>query len=282
MELQTNEQNTSGALRPILQLKQVELIKSKNFEQASNLMPNRIEQVFDQPKVREVILAVGATNVCLQLKFELIKLASLMSVGGNLNQAQVDFIADGLISKYPNESLADFKICFGRGAMGNYGDIQRMDGITIGIWFEKYLEEKYELMEAKMMKEKDTIYEPVTKITEGVAPPEKAKEYLQQMLESVKGMEAKQPAPLNEKDVYNEGKEKPKRELHKPSPLEYLVDQATRSEWMRENFDIITSNKKPGFKEYQEWLSEKDQHYIEMVKDEILAKEIKASKKYPL
>jgi hypothetical protein len=271
MELQTNEQNTSGALQPILQLKQVELIKSKNFEQASNLMPNRIEQVFDQPKVREVILAVGATNVCLQLKFELIKLASLMSVGGNLNQAQVDFIADGLISKYPNESLADFKICFGRGAMGNYGDIQRMDGITIGIWFEKYLEEKYELLEAKLMKEKESIYEPMvnTKPSEGVAPPEKAKEYLNQMLQSVKGMEAKQPAPLTDKDVKLEGRQEPKRTPPKATPLEYLIDNQMKSLWIRENYDL-QGNEKKGWISYHEWRKVQPEALQEEIKAKIL------------
>jgi hypothetical protein len=267
MELQTNEQNTSGALQPILQNEQVNLIKSRKFEQASNLMPKRIEQVFDQPKVREVILAIGAKPVALALEFELIKLAGLMSVGGNLNKMQITFIADGLLSKYPNESLADFKICFERGALGYYGDIQRMDGITIGIWFEKYLDEKYEVLENKLMKEKDTIYD--QKIPEGVAPPEKANEYLNQMLQSVRNIDAKQPAPLNGRDIYNEGKEKPKRTPPKATPIEYLIDNQMKSLWIRDNYDMH-GNENKGWISYQEWRKAQPESLQEEIKAKIL------------
>lgn len=134
-----------------------------NLVRASELMPTKIEKVFDQPKVFEIIKAIGDGPVKNQIEFELVTLASLMSVGGNLNRAQVPFIAAQLIDLYPNESIADFKICFQRGAIGAYGDIQRLDGITIGQWMKSYLDEKYEVLEAQLMKEKENIYKPVEK-----------------------------------------------------------------------------------------------------------------------
>lgn len=132
-----------------------------NYKAASSAMPTRIENVFDQPKVREVALLIGENAVKLQIEYELINLAALMSVGGNLNSAQVPFIAEQLISLYPNECIADFKLCFQRGAIGLYGDIQRLDGITIGQWTKAYLEEKYEVLESQLMKEKENLYKPV-------------------------------------------------------------------------------------------------------------------------
>lgn len=55
---------------------------------------------------------------------------------------------------YPTESVADFQLCFQRGAMGRYGSIQRMDGITIGEWMGKYLDEKYAELEGHIEKRK--------------------------------------------------------------------------------------------------------------------------------
>ncbi len=40
--------------------------------------------------------------------------------------------------------------------MGRYGEIQRMDGITIGVWMTQYLEEKYTEMESLIQKRKET------------------------------------------------------------------------------------------------------------------------------
>lgn len=136
-------------------------ILSNDFKTASELLPKKIDQVFDQPKVNELTKAIGLENVQLMIQFELINLAALMSVGGNLNKAQVPFIADQLIDLYPNESIADFKLCFQRGAIGLYGDIQRLDGITIGGWMKRYLDEKYEVLENQLMKEKDNLYKPI-------------------------------------------------------------------------------------------------------------------------
>lgn len=171
-------------------------------------MPSRIEQTFDQPKVREVILATGEQNVKLQIEFELIKLAALMSVGGNLNKAQITFIAEQLIQLFPNESIADFKICFQRGAIGNYGQIQRMDGITIREWFEKYLEEKYQILEDNLMKEKDQYYR-------HVVPENSERDYLSEWQQAVNEAGGMKAVPkLTEDEIKEEGQEQPKKKVY--------------------------------------------------------------------
>lgn len=134
-------------------------------------MPTRILGTFDLPKVREAIMAVGEKSVCGFLEFELIKLAERINVSGNLTPGQTEFIAGQLIREFPNETLADFKLCFERGAFGKYGRIFKLDGIELGVWMRGirdadgkikqlgYLDEKYELMQDEMMKEKDNQWE---------------------------------------------------------------------------------------------------------------------------
>lgn len=191
-----------------------------NLEKASSLMPTRIENVFQQPKVFEVIKAIGEDAVKTQVEFELVNLAALMSVGGNLNKAQVPFIAEQLIMLYPNESIADFKLCFQRGAIGLYGDIQRLDGVTIGQWMKAYLDEKYEVLESQLMKEKDNPYKIFEKAKD--APPEELSEddpeyhWHDAWLENLR----RSTAPINkipsldDSTIRKYGKEKPVKVAH--------------------------------------------------------------------
>lgn len=136
------------------------------------------------------------------IEFELIKMSSLISVGNNLNNAQVEFIATQLVGMFPNESLADFKLCFQRGTIGQYGDIFRMDGIVLRKWMEKYLDEKYTVVEEELRKAKDNPYDLPAKEEEG--PGYKAfKEYAKSLT-----MGAKVPG-LTDADHRKYGKEQP-------------------------------------------------------------------------
>lgn len=209
----TNDKQTSTTLQAILQKTSLQLIQKNEFRAASNAMPSKIEGTFDEPKVREVIMAIGEDAVLLQVRFELIHLAALMSVGGNLNDAQAKFIAKQLCDMYPNETLADFKLCFQRGAIGLYGDIQRMDGITIGGWMKAYLDEKYQVLEDMLMKEKDKPYDYTLTSAEKVAhapikngmpaPPEVAQKYIDEMKEKLSNRVKE--IPLTEDEIKVEG-----------------------------------------------------------------------------
>lgn len=139
----------------------VQALAAKRFDAVSENLPKRIENVFDVPKVREMILATDEKNVCGFIEFELIKLAERINVSGNLTTEQIEFIALQLIREFPNESIADFKICFERGASGAYGKIFKLDGVEVGQWMQKYLDDKYKVLETQLMKEKDDQYKRV-------------------------------------------------------------------------------------------------------------------------
>lgn len=185
----------------------VQALKHKDFSTASNQLPTKIEQVFDQPKVFELVKAIGIETVQGQIEFELIRLASLMSVGGNLNGAQVPFIASQLIELYPMESIADFKICFQRGSIGLYGDIQRMDGITVNTWMQKYLEQKYEVLEKKLENEKNLEKQKVN--FEPVINSPETDNMVKEYLKSLKDVQVKAVRPITPEEIKKEGQDDP-------------------------------------------------------------------------
>lgn len=124
--------------------------------EANKLLPRAFREVYGYPKIREQIKAIGTAPVKAMIEFQLARLASLMTTGGNLNDDMTDFISAQLIELYPTESIADIRLCFERGAIGRYGQIQRMDGLVVGDWMTQYLEEKYTDLETLIEKRKAT------------------------------------------------------------------------------------------------------------------------------
>jgi hypothetical protein len=182
----------------------VETLRVGNFKAISESLPRTIKSAINQPPIYELLKVTGKASVVHYVEFELIKLSTLISVGGNLNNAQVEFIAVSLVDMFPNESLADFKLAFERGCMGQYGEIYRMDGIVLRTWMEKYLDEKYQHVEADLMKYKESPHD--LPINSGHGPGfELAKQYAEKLAEG-----AKIPK-LTDHDIRQFGQEKPHR-----------------------------------------------------------------------
>lgn len=239
------------------------MILKLNFKGASELLPKKIEQTFEQPKVREMILAIGLISVKRMIQFELIKLAELMSVGGNLNSAQVDFIADELIEKYPNESIADFKICFRKGAIGAYGDIQRMDGITIAKWMKEYLIEKYTILENQLINERDEYWKPVV-------PENSDRDWHTEWLTAVNKSDGfKQVPHLDEDEIKKEGQVRPAKKV-------YPYNESEAQIRLREHHDKIFQFQEMTIRErHPEYSEEEIKSELERMKATILYEESK-------
>lgn len=170
-------------MSPVLQHDTVQLLiqdsSPKGLELVSRSLPNRIEDALSFPVLKEVVEVAGRVAVLRFIEFEMIRLAQLVNVGQNLTDFQVSFVAEQLLSCYPNETIADFRLCFQRAAIGRYGDVFRLDPIIIGKWMQMYLEEKYQVAETELMKEKDVFKNNLVWKHE-VVPDAKAKEYLKQ------------------------------------------------------------------------------------------------------
>lgn len=133
-------------------------LEAGRFKETSESLPRTIAKATKEPPICDIEKVVGRGAIVRFIEFELIKMTSLISVGNNLNDSQVQFIATQLVELFPNESLADFKLCFERGCIGQYGEIFRMDGIVLRKWMEQYLEEKYTVIEEELKREKSGEY----------------------------------------------------------------------------------------------------------------------------
>ena len=193
-------------------------------------MPRRIEDALDFPVVSEVVAVAGEKEVVKYVHFELIKLASLLSVGANLTDTQASFIAEELIRVFPNETLADFKLCFQRGAIGQYNidgekDIFRMDGIVLRRWMEKYLEEKYQVIETRLMESKEDYHWNVPVEIDDEARRRDLK-YLDEWKKSLDNAhDTRKPRAITDNDIHREGQvTRPRQQPYKPAyTAEYLA-----------------------------------------------------------
>lgn len=168
-----------------------------------------------QPPICDLEKVVGRNQIVRYVEFELVKMTQLVSVGGNLNDHQVQFIATQLVEMFPNESLADFKICFQRGCIGQYGEIYRMDGIVIRKWMEQYLHEKYEVVEDNLKTEKEDFKKQIN--------PLEGRDWYKVWLDTINANPTKKVHELTEEQIKREGKERPTIEPYKRSVVEQIA-----------------------------------------------------------
>src|SRR5687768_10746280 len=134
MDIQKTENKLPATLLPLSKSELCVMLSSNNLAGVANILPSTLKNALGQPPICDLERVVGRTQIVRYIEFELVKMSSLISVGGNLNDAQVQFIATQMVEMFPNESLADFKLCFQRGCIGQYGEIYRMDGIVLRQW----------------------------------------------------------------------------------------------------------------------------------------------------
>lgn len=207
-----------------------------------------------------MVKALGQQSVQAFIEFELIKLAERINVSGNLTDGQIQYIANHLVKEYPNETIADFKICFDKASNGAYGKIWKLDGVEVGLWVKSYLDEKYIVLENQLMKEKEVYHNQVqsSKV-----------DYLQLWKEAIELGEhpdASKPMSLNmsklnylkeitQKEINSEGQEKPARKFYASTSKEESDKFDLHLQWIRENFDARTGDKKPTWIPENEWLN---------------------------
>jgi len=213
-------------------------------------LPSTVRKAIGQPPLSDLIKVAGKGPVVLYVQFELVKMASRVSVGGNLNDGQVQFIATQLVEFFPAESLADFKICFERGCMGQYGEIFRMDGIVLRKWMEQYLEEKYALIDQEWEKEKG-------EHKKQIDSENPQQDWYKIWLDSVADKDHKPRLGISDKEIQEEGQVKPKK-ISYPSTSEREIEKRElHLQWIRENFDARTGEKLDSFMDEIEWLKTK-------------------------
>lgn len=215
MELQKNNE-VPKALEKLSKTNMCVSLAKGDFKAVSNLLPTKISQATKEPPMSDLIKIVGHGKIVLFVKSELIKMSERINVSGNLSVEQLEFIATQLIELFPNESLADFKLCFERGCIGQYGEIFRMDGIVLRKWMERYLDEKYTVIEEELKKEKSGEY------SDAIPPAEEGPGY-RAFKEWAKTLQQGSKVPgMTDADHRKYGQEKPIKES-KTSGYKYFT-----------------------------------------------------------
>jgi hypothetical protein len=222
MDIQKTENKLPATLLPLSKSELCVMLSSNNLAGVANILPSTLKNALGQPPICDLERVVGRTQIVRYIEFELVKMSSLISVGGNLNDAQVQFIATQMVEMFPNESLADFKLCFQRGCIGQYGEIYRMDGIVLRQWMEKYLEEKYSIVEDVWAKQKEAEKKPIQSETEN--------DWLKVWKEAVDKLPHQHRFDLTDEEIRKEGQSRPTPIEYKPSVVAQAESVASHRE----------------------------------------------------
>lgn len=130
------------------------LLAAKDFEGVKKSMPTTVAAAVEQG-LPMVVLA-REVDVRAYIEFELVHLAMAVNIDARLNiQAhQLPIVAEMLAEEFKTESIEDISVCFRRGSSGRYGEVYRIDALVITKWMRKYLDEKYQEVEAQQARAK--------------------------------------------------------------------------------------------------------------------------------
>lgn len=171
------------------------------------------------------------------------KYANMLTVGGNLRPEHPMQYAQSIIEDNPSMSLDDFNILLSNGVKGRYnetGKLFRFDISVIYEWIGFYQDEFWEVKES-LPKQKAAIEllsdDQIVELQEVISKSEDRK------------------IPLTEKEIREEGREKPKKPLYKKTDESYQRMIELKMEYGRTHCDIHTGRKLPNSPTLDEWLN---------------------------
>lgn len=226
-------------------------LQKGQWTEALALMPNKIELAIKGTPIADVMKAVDPLKVEAFIAFALTTEVAQMWNGDqrlNLQGHQIPIIAKTIIDQYRFESLADITLCFRKGVLGLYdeGKLLRIDGAVIMGWIRKYLEEKYQVIEDQLTKEKDNFYKPVV-------PENSDRDWLAEWQKAIEASEGtRMAAQLTQEQIEQEGQEKPKKEQYPTTSRNEYELRLLHIEYIKANYDARTGQP------LATWVPEKD------------------------
>lgn len=206
--------------------------------------------VDDSLPISELQRTVGNREVAQALDIQLTRLVGSLNLKWNLSDSQIKTIVEDLLDKYKNESIEDFILVFKKARQGEFGELYRLDSPVIFGWMDKYLDEKYQVVEKKLMDEKESYYKTLKhKDTET--------DWLKLWRDKIEAIEVKNVVPLTTKEIIEEGQSKPKHEKYVPPDESYVVAHELHLQWARENHDPYTGKPKANWISEEDWIKEK-------------------------
>ncbi|MES1181853.1 MAG: hypothetical protein ABUL44_03570 [Flavobacterium sp.] len=226
--------------------------KSKEFERSLTIQ----KIVSDAMPLCELRRTIGNKPVAQAIDIQLTRLVASMNLKWNLSDSQIQQIVEDLMDKFPNETVEDFILIFKKARQNEFGEIYRLDSAVIFGWVEKYLDEKYQVLERKLMAEKDTIN--YTKDRGGIDVSKMLKDYVKEIKDGTETKDIKVRSVVNMTDaeIKENGQERPKKESYPYTPKSFLEESERHTAWTRANFDIYTGKPLPNHMPEEQWLKE--------------------------
>jgi hypothetical protein len=117
------------------------------------------------PRLGMAINTYGSTKMKGYIKLWLIDLNMMSGVSRPLNEAQLDFIANNIITKYRDLSIADINLIFNNAIEGKYGQFyESLSPPKILSWFVDYLTLRMDVCESmsyeKHLENKESYHDP--------------------------------------------------------------------------------------------------------------------------
>lgn len=248
--LPEKHQTTSIALWKDSNAGMVEVLRSdikatQKFSALDSMVSNKVSDVLDCEPISSLISYAGEANVKSAIECALVRLAGMFNGNAalNLKDFQVPVIADMLIENYKWESVEDFILCFRKASCGLYGEIYRIDGAVIGTWFARYLDEKYQALEERHTKQKQS--------DKGLDISKVAKEAEK---EYGVGTEKYEQAKKMAAELIEYSQRSPKDNAKEN---EYQRFKLQRAEWQKECIDPESGKLLEGKPEFKEWIKNK-------------------------
>jgi hypothetical protein len=224
-------------------------LQAGNLRAALDLMPSRIDLAAKGTPIVNIIKAIDPIKVEAFISFVLATEVAAMWNGDqrlNLQSHQRPVIAKSLMETFKSENLADFTLCFRRGVAGYYGELYRIDLSIINGWMAKYLEEKYQVIEDELHREKENQYRPIV-------PENSDRDWLGEWQKAIESGEGTRMATqLTQEQIEAEGQEKPKKDNYPATSRNEIELRLLHIEYIKANYDARTGQP------LKTWIPEKD------------------------
>ncbi len=204
-----------------------------------------IRQAVDSPSFNQLLACGANLKETRQILAVLIsKYANMLTVGGNLRPEHPMQYAESIIDDNPTMSLDDFNILLSNGVKGKYnepGKLFRFDISVIYEWIGCYQDEFWELKES--LPKNKTALELLSD------------EQLTEIQKAVKSSQDRIVTPITEKQIRDEGREKPKKPEYNPPDQNYLKMAELKMRYGREHCDLHTGRTLTDHPTFDEFLN---------------------------
>jgi hypothetical protein len=95
--------------------------------------------VVEKPLTMHELKQIGQDDLIADITTLIIELDESFNLNNDLNTSQIEQLACGIPDRWPTITLEDIALCFNMAKMGKFGDIYRLDVVTVYSFLTRYM-----------------------------------------------------------------------------------------------------------------------------------------------